>query len=123
MKTITKGLGLPIAVTLFTLALFVIIQIVPDKPMLAAERFLKGGGWIEISVLTIYAWVITRALSDEKKAPKWRKLIWTIFCVVFFSQFFLGLAVDDQVPDDRKLHLPLPFMILGGPFTGPRYHL
>jgi ferredoxin-type protein NapH len=115
MKTITKGLGLPIAVTLFTLALFVIIQIVPDKPMLAAERFLKGGGWIEISVLTIYAWVITRALSDEKKAPKWRKLIWTVFCIVFFSQFFLGLAVDSRFLMTGKLHLPLPFMILGGP--------
>lgn len=115
MNKMIKPLGLPIAVTLMTTILFIIVQIVPDKPMLAAERFFAGGGWIEITALGIYAFVVTRQLMDENKAPKWRRLIWTVFCIVFFSQFFLGLAVDSRFLMTGKLHLPLPFMILGGP--------
>jgi ferredoxin-type protein NapH len=115
MEISIKPLGLPLAVMLVTTSLLAVVQIVPDKPMLAAERFLVGGGWVEISLLAVYAFVVTRNLMDETRAPRWRKIIWTVFCVVFFSQFFLGLVADSRFLMSGKLHLPLPFMILGGP--------
>ena len=106
---------LPLSVALFTGMLFTVVQVVPDKPMLAAERFVNGGGWLEITILVAYAFFVTRAMADEKKAPVWRKRIWLLFCMVFFSQFFLGLVADSRFLMTGKLHLPLPFMILAGP--------
>jgi ferredoxin-type protein NapH len=115
MKVRIRPIILPLSVSLFITVLFVVVQVVPEKPMLAAERFLRGGGWVEIIFLAIYAFVVTRALADETKAPRWRKRIWLFFCIVFFGQFFLGLIADSRFLMTGKLHLPLPFMILGGP--------
>jgi polyferredoxin len=115
MKARINPIILPASVALFTTVLFVIVQVVPDKPMLAAERFISGGGWLEIAFLSVYAFVVTRSMADPQKAPVWRKRIWLLFCIVFFSQFFLGILADSRFLMTGKLHLPLPFMIVGGP--------
>jgi hypothetical protein len=34
--------------------------------MLAVERFVKGGGWVEIVILGAYAFIVSRAIRNEK---------------------------------------------------------
>ena len=105
----------PVSAALIVTGLFSVVQIVPDKPMLAAERFIHGGGWIQIAVLSVYTFIIARAMMDPAKSATWRKRIWLIFCVVFFAQFLLGILADERFLMTGKLHLPIPFMIVGGP--------
>jgi len=106
---------LPLGVALVTTALFTVVQTVPDKPLLAAERFFRGGGWIQILLLGIYAFVVMQAMMDPAKTPIWRRRIWLLFCIVFFSQFLLGIVLDERFLMTGKLHLPIPFMIVSGP--------
>jgi len=47
--------------------------------------------------------------------PKWRRITWTIFSVVFFTQLILGLSGLEKFLMTGKLHLPVPMMILAGP--------
>ncbi|MFO7615806.1 MAG: 4Fe-4S binding protein [Bacteroidales bacterium] len=105
----------PLSVSLLVVSLLAVIQIVSDRPMLAVERFVRGGGWVEIAILAVYGFFVSRAMLDVTRVPVWRRRIWLIFCVVFFSQFALGLFADSRFLMTGKLHLPLPFMILGGP--------
>jgi polyferredoxin len=97
------------------MSLLIVVQVVPDRPMLAVERFIRGGGWVEIFLLGTYGFIVSRAMLDTARVPVWRRRIWLVFCVVFFSQFLLGLVADSRFLMTGKLHLPLPFMILGGP--------
>lgn len=110
-----RSLGFPASIAGLVVVVLSVIQLVPERPMLAVERFVKGGGWVEIVILGVYAFIVSRAMLDIRKAPIWRRRIWLIFCIVFFSQFILGLAVDSRFLMTGKLHLPIPFMILGGP--------
>jgi ferredoxin-type protein NapH len=103
-----------IAFTL-TFILLAFVQVKVVRPMILAERFLKGGGWLEIFLLSCYGAFIINKMKDPVNVPKWRKIAWTTFSVVFFTQLIIGLSGIDKFLMTGKLHLPIPMMIIAGP--------
>lgn len=91
------------------------IQLQVNKPLLLLERFVAGGGWIQISALGAYSWFLAYRMSSPGEQAKWRVKSWTIFSIVFFSQLGLGMLVDSRFLMSGDLHLPVPMMILAGP--------
>jgi len=92
-----------------------IVHIKVPNPMLIAERFLPGyGGWIEIAIIALYAGFIIDRMIQSRNITYWRRLTWTLFTVVFFSQLLLGLLGYERFLMTGILHLPVPAMIIGG---------
>lgn len=115
MATI-RNFKLPLGVFLLSFALLAVVQVVMrEQPILIAERFWSGAGWIQIAVIAFYGTLLAYKMQDPQKAPRWRRLSWTLFTVVFFGQLALGLLGAEQFLMSGKLHLPIPMMILGGP--------
>ena len=83
--------------------------------MILAERFVKGGGWVEIFLISCYGAYIVSKMKDPLNVPTWRKISWTTFSFVFFIQLIIGLSGFDKFLMTGKLHLPIPMMILAGP--------
>ncbi len=106
---------LPLIVFLLTFTLLAFVQIKIERPMLLAERFIKGSGWIEILLISIYGAFVVSKMQYPLNVPKWRKITWTTFSIVFFSQLLIGLSGFDKFLMTGKLHLPIPMMILAGP--------
>jgi ferredoxin-type protein NapH len=100
---------------LLTFVLLAFVQIKLERPIILAERFVKGGGWIEIMFISVYAGYLIYKMQDPQQVPKWRKLTWTIFSVVFFSQLIIGLSGVEKFLMTGKLHLPIPMMVIAGP--------
>lgn len=83
--------------------------------MLLAERFLPGyGGWIEIIIIALYAGFMIDRMIISRQIAYWRRLAWTLFTIVFFSQLILGLFGFERFLMTGALHLPVPAMIIGG---------
>jgi len=100
---------------LITFVMLGFVQWKVDRPMLLAERFIQGAGWIEIFLISLYAGWITNKMLDPAQSAKWRRITWTIFTIVFFGQLAIGLAGNEIFLMTGKLHLPIPVMILAGP--------
>ena len=83
--------------------------------MLMLERFLPGGGWIEICALCAYGTFLVYKMQDVTHAAKWRIRSWTVFSVFFFSQLLLGILLDNRFLLTGKLHIPVPAMMISGP--------
>jgi ferredoxin len=107
--------GRSAAAFLIVAALLAIVQLTVARPMLLAERFVAGGGWLEILLLAAYAAWLAERLSDPKRGPTWRRRAWLAFTAVFFGQLALGLAGFDRFLMSGALHVPLPAVILAGP--------
>jgi ferredoxin-type protein NapH len=86
-----------------------------SRPILMAERFIEGAGWIQVMVMALYAGWITMKMQDPQQSARWRRITWTVFTVVFFGQLAMGLAGFERFLMTGKLHLPIPMMILSGP--------
>ncbi len=100
----------------FTTAIFLcLVQWKVARPILMAERFVEGAGWIQVLVMAGYAAWITLKMKDPGQSARWRRITWTVFSVVFFGQLVLGLAGYERFLMTGKLHLPIPLMILSGP--------
>ncbi|HOT01863.1 MAG TPA: hypothetical protein PLY66_12735 [Acidobacteriota bacterium] len=84
-------------------------------PILLAERFLAGAGWLEIAALALYAARLARHLADGDRWAERRRWLWGLFSVVFFAQLALGLAGLAGFLMSGKLHLPVPALIAAGP--------
>ena len=112
---INKTLKLPINVFILTFVLLAFVQVKLEKPMILAERFLKGSGWVEILLISSYGAYVSFKMQDPKNVPKWRKITWSIFSIVFFTQLIIGLSGFEKFLMTGKLHLPIPMMILAGP--------
>lgn len=110
-----KQYKLPVIVFILTFILLAFVQIKVEKPMILAERFLKGGGWVEIVLISCYGAFIVNKMKDPMNVPKWRKIAWTTFSLVFFTQLIIGLSGFDKFLMTGKLHLPIPMMIMAGP--------
>jgi ferredoxin-type protein NapH len=106
---------LPLTVFSLTFILLGFVQVKVDNPMLMAERFFPGMGWIEIFFISLYGFIVAYKMQDPANVPQWRKITWTIFSVVFFSQLIIGLSGIDKFLMTGKLHLSIPMMIIGGP--------
>ena len=115
MNVDSKKLKLPLIVFLITFILLAFVQIKVENPMLLAERFFKGAGWAEIIIISFYGAFVAFKMQDPVNVPAWRKLTWTIFSVIFFTQLLIGLSGFEKFLMTGKLHLPIPMMIIGGP--------
>ncbi len=115
----------PILISVFLTAIILsLIRIKVARPMLLADRFLYGSGFIEVAILAIYAGFITWKMLDPSESSKWRIRIWTFFSIVFFSQFLLGIFVSDIFLMSGKLHVPVPMVIMAGPvFRGEGFFM
>ncbi|MFZ5426544.1 MAG: 4Fe-4S binding protein [Thermodesulfobacteriota bacterium] len=91
------------------------VQLKVPSPMLLAERFLPGAGWLEASLLAVYAGFAAGAMLAPGRSPVIRRRIWTLFSVVFFGQLALGLLGFERFLMTGKLHLPVPALIAAGP--------
>lgn len=103
------------AAFLLTAAVLGHLQYRLDFPILLAERFLPGAGWLQVVLMAIYAGWLTGKLLDPARAPLWRLRIWGLFSLVFFGQLLLGLAGIEELLMTGKLHLPVPALIMAGP--------
>jgi hypothetical protein len=53
--------------------LLTVVQLKVSNPMLLAERFFPGMGWIEIAVLSVYAGFVLHKMTDIAQTSRWRK--------------------------------------------------
>ena len=106
---------LPAIVFILTFTLLGFVQVKMQHPIILAERFLKGAGWIEIVIISLYGAFLTSKMENRENVPRWRTISWTLFSIVFFSQLLLGLFVEQRFLMTGKLHLPVPMMIIAGP--------
>lgn len=107
------SLEISTAVLISILLLFVQIQV--PRPMLMAERFWEGAGYIQILVTALYGAYIAHMMKDPKRVPVWRLRIWKLFSFVFFAQLILGLIGFEIFLMSGKLHFPIPALIVSGP--------
>jgi polyferredoxin len=110
-----KKYRLSLAVFIFIFIFLSIIQLKLENPLILLERFLKGGGWIEIGIIGLYGAFIAYKIQYVNQSAKWRRISWTIFSIVFFSQLALGLIGFEKFLMTGELHLPIPVMIMSGP--------
>jgi len=61
-------------------------------PILLADRFLPGSGWIQIFALAMYGALLITKMADRRNTAGIRLKIWLAFSIVFFTQFILGVA-------------------------------
>lgn len=95
-----------------------------DFPILLADRYLPGWGWLEIFLLGLYAQWIGSLMRTPKGHRTVRPRIWGLFSAVFFLQLALGLLGMDRMLMTGTLHLPVPAMIVAGPvFRGGGYFM
>jgi len=111
-----RSIYLAIAIFVFVAFLLTIVQLrTTERPLLLMERFFRHGGWIEVILIAAYGAFLGYQMSDPSRTPRYRRLSWMLFSIVFFSQFILGLLVDTIFLMTGKLHLPIPMMVLAGP--------
>jgi hypothetical protein len=112
---VAEKFRLPLIVFIITFILLAFVQVKVERPMLLAERFVKGAGWIEIFLISLYGGFVAYKMQDPLNVPYWRKITWTVFSIVFFTQLIIGLSGFEKFLMTGKLHLPIPMMIIGGP--------
>jgi hypothetical protein len=69
-------LTLPVTVFISTFILLAFVQLKVENPMLLAERFFRGPGWIEILIISGYGGIVAFYMQDPANVPKWRKITW-----------------------------------------------
>lgn len=105
---------LPLITAIITAFLLTLVQLMVERPIILLERFIRGGGWIEIGVIAIYAFWVSYNMQVISKQTLWRVRIWIVFSTLFFAQLLLGISGFDQFLMTGDLHLPIPMMIIGG---------
>lgn len=110
-----KNYTLPLATALTVFSLLLLVQLMPKKPLFLLERAFAGGGWLQIALVTAYAFVVAYNMQDPAKSALWRRRTWLFFSIVFFGQLALGLFVSSFFLLTGKLHLPIPALIIAGP--------
>ncbi len=98
-----------------TAGLLALIQRMAPFPLLLLERFVPGGGWLELLLLSFYAAWVVEKLQDPAAQPAWRLRVWLLFSLVFFAQLGLGLLGSERFLMTGDLHLPVPALIVAGP--------
>lgn len=93
-------------------------------PILLADRYLPGWGWLEIALLAFYAQWIGGMMLAPKAHRTIRPRIWALFSAVFFGQLLLGILGMDRMLMTGSLHLPVPALIAAGPvFRGEGFFM
>ncbi|MCK4805032.1 MAG: hypothetical protein KAT88_10750, partial [Spirochaetes bacterium] len=91
-----------------------LVQIKVSLPAILLERFIKGGGWIEILLLSVYASFVIHRMKDPDNVAYWRRLTWAAFSAVFFLQLIIGLFGFERFLMTGRLHFPIPALIILG---------
>ena len=94
--------------------LLCMVQIFVDPPMLIGERWMTGGGWVQIFLAALAGGWLYGRMYPLKSRNRWRRRTWLLFTCVFFGQLGLGIWVDPRFLMSGQLHLPVPDLILGG---------
>lgn len=93
-------------------------------PVLLADRYLPGWGWLEIFGLAGYAQWIGSLVASPAGHRRTRPRIWGLFSALFFLQLGLGLSGMDRMLMTGTLHLPVPALIVAGPvFRGAGFFM
>jgi NAD-dependent dihydropyrimidine dehydrogenase PreA subunit len=109
---------------LLTVLLLALARGKATVPVLLADRFLPGLGWLEILALAAYAAWLVHATADPDRTPVLRRRVWGLFSLVFFLQLAAGLAGLEKMLMTGELHLPVPALIAGGPiYRGGGYFM
>lgn len=106
---------LPVLVFFFVSICLSIIQLKVPNNIILLDRFLPFGGWIELFVVAVFGAVMAYHMQNPAQTSKWRRISWTVFAVLFFSQLIFGIAGFEKFLMTGKLHLPVPAMIISGP--------
>jgi len=107
-----------------TSCILVFVNIKVSMPMLLLERFIVGGGWFEIFIISVYAAWIAQKMANVAASAAWRRKIWLGFSLVFFGQALLGIAGIDSMLMTGELHVPVPAVIITGPiFRGDGFFM
>lgn len=91
-----------------------LVQIKVSLPAILLERFIKGGGWIEILLLSVYASFVIHRMKGPDNVAYWRRLTWAAFSAVFFLQLIIGLFGFERFLMTGRLHFPIPALIILG---------
>ncbi len=81
---------------------------------LLLERYVPYAGGVQIFSTAWYGSFAAGVLADPRRSRKWRFRLWLLFGVVFFVQFFLGVAGLEEMLLTGRLHVPIPAFILYG---------
>ncbi|QJB57802.1 4Fe-4S binding protein [Pseudodesulfovibrio sp. zrk46] len=93
-------------------------------PILLADRYFPGWGWLEIMLLGFYAQWIGGKMLPPKGHRVCRPRLWAMFSAVFFGQLALGLMGMNEMLMTGNLHLPVPALIAAGPvFRGEGFFM
>jgi polyferredoxin len=92
-----------------------LVQAQGPFPLLLAERFVPGAGWLEAAMLAAYAAFLTSRMLEPRRSALWRRRLWRLFSLAFFTQLALGLAGCEQFLMTGDLHVPVPAVIAAGP--------
>ena len=111
-----RGVEVPQAAA-FVLAagLLAVARAKASVPLLLADRFLPGSGWLEMLALGLYAAWLAGAFADPVRHRRLRPKVWALFSAVFFGQLILGLLGLQDFLMTGRLHLPVPALIAAGP--------
>lgn len=91
------------------------IQLKVENQMILLERFITGGGWIEILVLSGFAVFLYIKMQNPAETSRWRTISWSVFAIFFFAQLLIGILWNDKfLMSADKVHIPVPAIILGG---------
>jgi polyferredoxin len=116
MEKHIRGYGIPVLSTvILTAGMFIIVQIMVERPMLMVDRYFPGMGWIEILFLSLYAGFMTPKILNPQTSVRWRTILWLTFSIIFFTQLTLGIIGLNNFLMTGKLHLPVPALIIAGP--------
>ncbi len=100
------------------------VQIIVKPPMILAERFFHGGGWVEIGLLELYSFSLTYLILYKYRIRSIRLRYWLFFSLIFFLQFFLGVTVSSKfLMEGGKLHFPIPALIIADPIYRGSGHM
>ena len=103
------------AAFMITVVILATSRFMSPVPVLLADRFLPGSGWLEIAVLGIYASWVSEILLTSNDTSIIRVRLWAVFSICFFSQFLLGVTGLERFLMTGSLHIPVPALIVAGP--------
>jgi ferredoxin len=113
-----------LATFLLTTGILSLAQWKAPFPILLADRFLPGSGWIQIFALAMYGAFLITKIADRRDTAGIRLRIWLFFSIVFFTQFILGVAGFEKLLMTGRLHVPVPAVVIAGPiFRGERFFM
>ena len=110
-----KDFKLPIVTTVVVFITLAMIEVMVKKPLLFMDRLSPGAGWLQVILVSGYAFVVAYNMQDPAKAALWRRRTWLLFSTVFFGQLLLGLFASPIFLMSGTLHLPIPAMIIAAP--------